>query len=80
MKKTFGQWVRDTRTKQKLSVRDLASFVGTSASSIWQTEHEINTPRLVTASKIADAMGYPLWKALKQIEESGNGKRAAKKK
>ncbi len=75
----FGEWVTLAREKAKFSVRDLAEAVETSPAGIYQTESGKYTPRLKTARKISEALGYPLWKALKQIEESDNGKRARRK-
>lgn len=72
----FGDWARAAREKAKMSVKELAEAVETSPTGIYQTESGKYTPRLVTARKISEALGYPLWKALKQIEESGHGKRA----
>ena len=52
--------VRMSRTKQKLSIRELASRTGLSGSLISQVEHAQSSPSIATISRFAAALDVPL--------------------
>ncbi len=56
----IAQEVRALRTEQKLSMRQLASRTGVSASLIYQIEHAQTSPSLATISRLATALNTPL--------------------
>ena len=52
--------VRKHRTKQKLSIRELASRTSLSGSLISQVEHAQSSPSIATVSRLAAALDVPL--------------------
>lgn len=76
----FGEWVYDARTKQGLTLEELAAKAKTSKSQVWSLENEGTRPRMDSAENVAAGLGVPLWKALQQAEAKyGNGSKGTKR-
>jgi transcriptional regulator with XRE-family HTH domain len=54
---TFGQKIRELRTKAGLSMYELGNRCGTPRNIIWKAEHGKTVPRPITMRKIAAGLG-----------------------
>lgn len=66
----FSEWLVAARLKQDFTLDVLATKSKVSKTTVYMAEAGQTSPRLDTATKICKALGVPLWKALKQVEES----------
>lgn len=67
---SFGAWVLTTREKKGLTRANLAAAAEVSLSTVYSAEQGTNEPRLGNAAKISEALGMPLWQALKSMEKA----------
>lgn len=66
---TFGAWVKTQRTKLGYTHADLAEYAGIAKSYVWYVERGDKVVTLPVAEGIAHALGYELWRALREIED-----------
>ena len=67
---SFGSALRRRRTEQNISVRRLAFRSGLTPATISALETErVAAPNLITAWKLAGALGIPLQDLISDIEE-----------
>ena len=65
---TFGQWVNVAREVKGMTIQDVSKATGISISHLSLIENSRRNPSLSTASRIANALGVELWKALKKVD------------
>jgi transcriptional regulator with XRE-family HTH domain len=65
---TLGQIIKQHREKAGLTQTGLAALLDTPQSRIAELEGDRGNPTLARLRAVADALGVPLWKLLKQLE------------
>ena len=69
MSDAFSRLVKKHREKKGLSRVSLASRAGLHQTYVGLLEREERSPNLDTAKAIADALGIPLWRLVKDAED-----------
>ena len=61
--------LREERTKQQLSLNELARRAGLSQQMVSYVEREMRTPTLETLLRLADALEIDLWKLIRKASK-----------
>lgn len=65
----MARLLREERTKQQLSLNELARRAGLSQQMVSYVEREMRTPTLETLLRLADALEIDLWKLIRKASK-----------
>lgn len=68
MAQTFGEAVRQIRTREQVSVSTVAGRLGCTTQRIYQIENSSLDPRLSTVVRVAEALGVTAVEIVECIE------------
>ena len=67
----FGQWVKEQRELNGLSLTEAGRRIGVSRQYVWQLEQGDHSPTLRTAERVCGAFGTVLWRVLQKLDNGG---------